>query len=359
MLLALAVVALWLVASEGCAQGKKRKKPAVPAGDDKGGPLEAGHNTGAVKGVFALSTGTNPIAKEVMTNPDLTGVSLRAGWSDVEPEETRFVWHFDADIEQARKAGKQVMLRVSPGARSPQWVYTAGAKPFVFQEANPHKKTQGETMQTPIPWDPVFLKKWTAFIKAMGRKYADNPTVVLIQMVGPNKHGGEMHLPKTAADKQNWDKAGYSKDKLVGAYKVVIDAYDEAFPQKPLALDVAIPVYQDGAAEEILAYAQRKLGKRFCVQHNALAAKTSEDANKVHQLVRSYDGKATVGYQLLCSATGKSQFTGGGTRFGGSLREAFAIGLRGGGSYFEIYTADLDDAECARHIHELAVALGK
>jgi hypothetical protein len=214
-------------------------------------------------------------------------------------------------------------------------------------------------MQMPIPWDPVFLKKWTALIKAFGRKYADDPTVVMIQMAGPNKHGGEMHLPCTDADKQTWNQVGYSKDKLVNAYKVVIDAYDEAFPKKPLALDVSQMVYQDGALEEIVAYASRKLGKRFCIQHNALSAKTKEDSFKTHLLVRSYQGKATVGYQLLCSATGKNQFTGGGTRFGGTLKEGFAIGLRGGATYFEIYTADLQDPTAARHIHELAVALGK
>jgi hypothetical protein len=357
----LALGGLLVLASEGQAQLRRKppKKPPVPTpAPDTGGPLSADGNTGVVRGVFAMSVMSKPIPDAVLANPDITGVSLRVYWSDVEPVEGRYVWTFDNEIARAQKAGKQVMIRVSAGTHTPEWVYAAGVKTYEFVEHNAHMKEAGAKKVMPIPWDPIFLKKWTGFIQEMGRKYADNRSVVLVQMAGPNKAGGEILLPKSDVDKANWPRAGYTKERYVGAYKVVIDAYDTAFPKTPLALDACGPLYEDGAQEAIIEYAHEKIGKRFCVQHNGLAAKTKETW-KVHEMVASYKGKATVGFQLLCPATAKNQFTEMGARFGGTLKQGFAIGLRGGATYFEVFIPDLEDATGARHTHELAAALGK
>jgi hypothetical protein len=345
-LLVSAIAALaWSVTAMAQNKGQAPASGRTPSADIRG-----------VHGLFALSTGTQPIAPGVWRQQNLAGVSLRGPWTEEEPEEKRFHWTFDGDVAQARQLGKQVILRVSP-AQPPAWVFRAGARAFTFTDANPHHKTRGDVQRMAIPWDPVFLAKWTAFIQAFGRRYDNESSVVLIQMAGANKHGGEMHLPSTKTDKENWKKAGYSKEKLVQSYRTIIDAYDQAFPNKLLALDVSPTVFKDGAVEEIAAYASSKLGRRFCIQHNALAAKTNEQGAPMHQLVRSFEGRATLGYQLLCSATGKGAFTEDGKRFGGTLKSAFDIGLRGGASYFEIYTADLENAATARDIHEAALAL--
>jgi hypothetical protein len=347
-LLIVTLVILLANSSSATAQGKRNTLP----------PGRVAGESGEVRGLFGLSTGTKPISPQVLASPDLVGVSLRGKWPEEQPQENQLTWTFDADIARARQAGKQVILRVSP-ALPPEWVFRAGARAFLFKDANPHHATKGDTHKMAIPWDPVFLEKWTSFIKQMGRKYANDPAVVLIQMAGANKSGGEMHLPSTKADKENWQNVGYTREKLVHSYKVIINAYDEAFPNKPLALDVSETAFKDGAVQEIAAYASQKLGKRFCIQHNALAAKTNEQANNIHKLVRSFQGNATVGFQLLCSVSGKGSFTEDGKRFGGPLKVAFDLGLRSGASYFEIYTVDLEDPPAARDLHAAALALAR
>jgi hypothetical protein len=311
-----------------------------------------GEPPGAVRGVYALWD-DKPLPGYVLNSPDLAGVSLRGHWSEMEPKEGEFSWAFAANIAAARQAGKKVMLRVSPGEDTPAWVYEAGATSFWFKNATRFAATAGRDLQIPIPWDSIFVEKWTAFVAALGKKYGKDETIVLVHMAGPTQSSSEMHLPKTEIDKKNWDKAGYSKDKLIGAWKSAIDAYASAFPDKRLALNVAMPIHDDGVALEVLAYASRKLGRRLCVQHNALSDHTNQRF-KPQQWVGSYRDKATLGYQLLCPVTPRGKFNDEGRRFGGPLKPAFQLGLQSGASYFEIYPIDLKNEGAAPDIRNLA-----
>jgi hypothetical protein len=162
-----------------------------------------------------------------------------------------------------------------------------------------------------------------------------------------------MHLPKTEMDKKNWDKVGYTKAKLVGAWKAAIDTYADAFPDKPLALNVAVPIHDDGVVADVLAYASRRLGRRLCVQHNALSDHTNERF-KPQQWVGSYRDKAGVGFQLLCPVTPRGKFNDEGRRFGGPLKPALELGLQSGASYFEIYPIDLKNDAAAHDLRDLA-----
>jgi hypothetical protein len=295
------------------------------------------------RGIFALSAGTKPLPDSVLADASVTGVSLRAAWAEIEPRERELVWVFDREIERAARVGKKVMLRVTAGSNSPDWVYAAGAEKFEFTEANAFRKQQGESLRTPIPWDPVFLAKWRRFVKAFGERYSANGAVVLVHMAGPSKSSAEMHLPRTPADKEHWGRIGYTKGKLVGAWQSVVDAYAEAFPDRFLALNVATPLYDDGVVEDVLAYALGRLGPRLAVQHNALSAKTRREWI-THARVAAYRDRALVGFQLLSPVTPHGRFNDGGRRFGGTMTEAMQIGLDAGARYIEIYPADLKDA---------------
>jgi hypothetical protein len=345
-------VATFLVLGSAATGALAIRHCAAPA------PDPAGTAPPSVCGLFALSNSTRPLPAWVHTHADLTGVSLRAGWRQLQPEEDEFQPVFDQEIARAHEAGKQVSLSVDPGDDTPEWVYTAGAHPFVFQEDNPFRRQHGQTVQVPVPWDAVFLQKWTAFIQALGTQYAGNETVVLVHMVGATRSGGEMHLPRSKEARAAWARLGYTPDKLVAAWKPIIDAYATAFPTQALALDVAIPITDDGAADRIVAYAFEKLGGRLHVQHNALSARTVPTW-KVQRLVRAYQGKATIGFQLLCPVTPRGRFNDEGRRFGGPLAEAFRIGQEAGASYYEIYPIDLDNKELAQVLHEIAEQLRK
>ena len=314
---------------------------------------------GAVRGVYALSNKTQPLADWVINRPDIDGISLRASWSDVQRLEDEPVWLFDAQIARAVRAGKKVILCVWSGFRTPDWVYQAGAQPFTYVESIRFQATHDETQRIPIPWDAVFLSKWTGFIKMLGRKYNGNSAVALVHLAGPAHLGPEMHLPDKPADRRHWAEVGYTPAKLVHAWKVIIDAYAEAFPNKLLAINVSQPIYyNDRVVENVLAYAHAKLGLRLALQQDALSAKVRAEF-RPHQWVCSYRGKALLGFQLLCPVTPRGKFNDEGRRLGGTLGEAFDIGLKAGGSYFEIYPIDLKEAAAAKDIHDLALALRK
>jgi hypothetical protein len=305
------------------------------------------------RGIFALSQGREALPDWVLADPVVTGVSLRVGWSDVEAREGTYTWPFDAEIERAVKAGKTVMLRVTPDYRTPAWVYGAGAAKFEFVDASRHHAAQGTSLTIPVPWDPVFLARWKQFVRTMGGRYASNETVVLVHLTGPSGAGAEMHLPKRPEDKERWTRIGYSKSRLTGAWHEVVDAYAAAFATQSLALNVATPIWSDGVLEDVVAYGSRKLGHRFAVQHNALSAKMKRDW-PVHRLVASLKGRGTVGFQLLSPVTPRGRFNEEGQRFGGTMEQAMKTALDAGGTYVEIYPVDLKNPPAAQAIRHFA-----
>jgi len=178
-------------------------------------------------------------------------------------------------------------------------------------------------------------------------------TVVLVQMAGLDITGGEMHMTRSDRDIEAWKKAGYTKDKLIGAWKSIIDTYADAFPNKYLALDVSKAIDNDGAVDAVLAYAKKRLGSRLCVQHNALSAKTISDKHP-NDWVRSYKGKTIIGFQQLCPRTPRGAFNDEGRRFGGPLDRALQIGLDSGMIYLEVYPPDVANDSLRETLQEYA-----
>lgn len=306
-------------------------------------------------GYFVLQddNGPYPIPDWAYADPLVHGVSLRGGWGQLEPQEGQFNWFFDQDIQRARQSGKQVILRVYTayrGKRMADWVYSAGAERFEFAEG-------GTQISMPVPWDPVLLKKWTNLVRVLGKKYDSEPSVVLVQMAGLDYTGGEMHLPKSPADKANWRRVGYTPDKLAAAWTSVIDAYSAAFPHKKLCLNVSTPIDLDGVVEQVMNYAMNKLGERFCIQHNALSAKTVEDGAP-HKWVLAAKGKATIGFQQVCPATPNGKFNDDGRRYGGTLEQSLEIGRRAGMNYIEMYKPDIQNPEFRPVLEQFVRAAG-
>ena len=307
-----------------------------------------GEERSAPRGLFALSTNIQPISDTLYASP-VQGLSLRGGWRDFEPSEGHFVWHFDRELEKAKRASKTVMLRVAADYRTPDWVWEAGAQRFRLNEKSPMTRTQGQAVTFPVPWDPVFLAKWKRFIAALGERYSGDPAVVLVHMTTASRYGSEMNLALAQPDKERWRELGYSKARFVDAWHTIIDAYAGAFPQTYLAINVAMPLFDDGAVEDVLAYGIGRLGKRFTVQHNALHA-TTRTTKTPHRWVAGVKGRATIGFQFLEAASAQR-------RFGGTMAEAVKIALASGASYLEIYPADLSDPESASALEEAAKRL--
>jgi len=286
-----------------------------------------------ISGVYVLGSEGHSLAalEPYLKNPSIDGFSLRAGWKDIEPQEGTYDWSlFDPLIAEAARQSKKIMLRVLPGVKTPEWVYAAGAARFDFTDVNPYHPTAGETLAIPVPWDPVYLKKWLHFVAAFGAKYSGQPAVTIVAITGPSA-GGEMHL----VDKDNaerWHAAGYSDATLADTWKQVIGAFAAAFPRQHLAVAIAKPVNFDDPREAVERVVRACAEAGCGIQGNWLAAKTRPQ-NPLYRRVAAHSAISPVGFQMLSAA--------GISRFGGDLRAAVDLALRARACYLEIYPADL------------------
>jgi hypothetical protein len=283
-----------------------------------------------------------PFPDPVLKDPLLSGVSLRARWDSVEPEDGKFDWsYFDAEVARAKAAGKTVLLRVITnfkGKGIPAWLYKAGAQRFSFRDGDAYQAQAGQ-LEIPVPWDPVFLSRWKRLIRNMGEHFNSEKAVVLIQMAGPDFTGGEMHLPKTPADKKHWSAIGYTKNRLANSWNQIVDTFAEAFPDKFVALNVSMPIYQDGVVYDVIEHARARLGPRFAIQHNSLCAKIVPGSYP-HKWVSDQRGRALIGFMQLVPVTPLGAWNGNGSRWGGTLERGLQIGLDTDMKYLEVYPAD-------------------
>jgi hypothetical protein len=188
------------------------------------------------RGVFSLSN-TDRIANEtVLNNPDVTGVSIRHGWASLEPSEGVFDWTFlDSEVARAAAAGKRVLLRIGTMATRPAWVTTAvqnaGGTFFTFLD-------NGELTTIPVFWDPTFLAKKKAMIRALGAHFTNNPAVTVVVASFANCCSEDWGVPHTQHDVARWLAVGYTSEKMLEAGRTIIDATMEAFPNQYVTLAV-------------------------------------------------------------------------------------------------------------------------
>ena len=285
-------------------------------------------------GVYVLNCEGRPLPylSSFLNNPNLDGFSLRAGWEQVEPSEGNYNWSmFDPVVDYAHQYGKKVMLRVIAGARTPEWVYDAGAFPYVFIDNDPWRSTYGEELTVPIPWDPIYQEKWANLVAVMGQRYADHPAVKIVAITGPG-HGGEMHL----GDKGNqaaWTAMGYTNAVMTQAWIDATDVYREAFPHQHLSIGIAHPVAFGQPAQVVAGVAAYAADVGVGLQGNWLSAKLNPQFD-LYQFVAAHSQFTPVGFQELCSAQRPA--------FGGSMGRAMELAYAANSCYIEFYAGDID-----------------
>jgi hypothetical protein len=271
-----------------------------------------------------------------LNNSLIYGISWRFRWNTIEPKEELYNWELiDRAVEITTKAGKKVMLRIVAGRNTPEWVYRAGARPFDFKNTDlAYPANHKPDMRMPIPWDEIYLERWERFIKAFGKRYNGNPNIYSIQMSGGG-HIGEMNLPK-AHDK--WQQAGYSDEKLISAWKRIIDAYQKAFPNTPTNLNINEPLgkKRSNVLEPVVAYVLSKYPNKVYLQQDGLRADMPKD-NHIRLIIREASKRTIVGYQMLWGKGALDRQTG-------DRMMAFRNAIEDNVSYVEVYTSDVRDA---------------
>lgn len=269
-------------------------------------------------GLYGLLSGgvcpSNRSVKQFLEAEALAGISVRVVWNTIQPQEGMFDWSYTDDMIQrvqrfnsSNNTNKKVMLRILTGINTPAWVYTAGAQPFTFCNppisgltCNQDSCSSGECQfQIPVPWDTVYQAKLQDLITAYGQKYNDNSLVFLVHVSGPSTKSAEMILPKTAADKQEWDQIGYTPELLTGAFNQVIDYYNDSFPNKPWSVNLGVPIFTDGVVGDVASYCASTYPWQCGMQVNCWNANSHNTYPPVAALIDNVDGLTHGGVQSL------------------------------------------------------------
>ncbi len=289
------------------------------------------------------------VLEPVATLPFVDGVLVRIGWDLVAatPDPGAWDWsRIDDQLARAAQFDVDIALAVVIGRHAPDWLASAGAAYVDFE-------FMGETFSIPAAWDPVFLAHWSSFIAALGERYDGHPRIRIVHMTNASANGFEMQLQGAERD---WAAAGYTPEAYASSWMTVVDAFDAAFPNTPLDVEVHPVFNEDAVAQQVVQHAQNVIGPRFGVfaawwtQHNA------QDV---------YPGM----YQLLAGAAcdtfgtvqvARSETVHGPAIFGdGGLAGALDLALAANVGYAEVWNADLLNPELQPMLAEKAMRLNE
>ncbi len=188
------------------------------------------------RGVFSLFGAGQKANDLALDNPNVTGITLRQNWAELEPTEGNFDWTFlDGEVARAAAAGKPVLLRINTQSGKPTWVTeaieAAGGIFFTFED-------DGTAVTIPVFWDPTFLARKTAMIRALGSHFSGNSTVAIVAASFANAVSEDWNVPHTAPEILDWLAAGYTSEKLLDAGRQIIDTTMEAFPDQLVTLAI-------------------------------------------------------------------------------------------------------------------------
>jgi hypothetical protein len=253
-------------------------------------------------------------------NPNIAGLTFRTSWEDIEPTQGHFVWDkLDTTLDKAEKSGKWVELVLIPGFATPAWALQGVQTASLSVIYGPGK---GQNLVLPLPWDQTYLDRWFAFLKAVSARYQNRPSFIKIAADGPTSVTAEMSLPNAPADLCTWVQVGYTSEKLIGAWKQVFAQYARIFPRQYFSVALYPPLPIVGATRcrggnpagidhgesqrvtaVIIAAGADNYPKYFVVQENGMtAAKDNTAISGAYEVVKSYEGKIVIGYQLVTSA---------------------------------------------------------
>ncbi|MBO7684928.1 MAG: beta-galactosidase [Kiritimatiellae bacterium] len=134
--------------------------------------------------------------------PGTSTVYFRFLWSEIEPEEGQFRWDMIDRVAQNWIAkGKKIAFRIiccnHTANACPDYVRAAGAKGIWFRYANHGAGKDFPERWEPVYDDPVFLEKYSAFLKAFADRYDGDPNVAFVD-VGSFGMYGEGHTGSTS-----------------------------------------------------------------------------------------------------------------------------------------------------------------
>jgi hypothetical protein len=276
-------------------------------------------------GYFVMqAVGSQNIKDVKLMSPVWTGIVIRERWSDLSPAPGIYDWTFlDQQVGRARRLGKRYILAIYTGNNAPQWL---GTPLYKF---------------APYPWDQTMLEAHGHMVAELGRRYANDPSLVGVELSGPTR-GPDGSLEMMLADGLT-RQPGYSPLRMIASWVQCVDQYAAAFPACALISDGGVaPGGRDASiTQAVFDYLYGQYGAQANVSHCALKANTSETA--VHHTIvvnMGYRG-CRVGFEMIGpSRAGVDGENGPVSRFGGTFSQAIAIAGRARASWLKVYQGD-------------------
>ena len=314
---------------------------------------------GAMYTQYTKQNGTQwYINSSVLSNPNVDGVALKVAWNATETADGVYAWGpLDSMIAQAAGAGKTVTLDVVAGYQTPSFVFAEGAQAFSYVWSYAWGPGVCSVVTIPVPWDPIYLQKWTAFVQAFGARYANDPKVTGVKISGVNSNDEETALPYSVNapissggasctsynDVANWQAAGYTRTLIESAWQQSAAAFKSAFPNQVLVATLQMggfpPIDNNGniftpgkysagqdsqVSLDITAYGYSVYGAQFALQNDGLMSSGGAWSTET-----SYANEITTGYQTFSA-------------LGSGLPAALKLATGAHAEYFELYLSDLN-----------------
>lgn len=320
-------------------------------------------------GVYALIQNLKSIPSSVLSNSNVDGVALYLAWYNVEQKgDNVYKWSYlDNQIAAARNAGKKVSLSIMAGTWTPDWVYGKGAQSFTYVD-----KKSSTQHKIPVPWDTVYLKYFTEFLKAVGARYGNNPAISDIKITGVNPNTQETALPRstgqkvtsngqtwyTTNDVQHWMSIGYTTTKVENAWLRIADVMYQYFPGKSITgifypgsfppIDangqrIANQSGNDALIYDMVAKAEAKYGSRFVLQNDGMSSTWMWPA------LTNQPSNVRTGAQMVWSVTDDPSGRMNGHHPGYDpatvLKDTVNDALAGGLDFLEFYLNDIQNPD--------------
>src|ERR1039457_692202 len=215
---------------------------------------------------------------QALNNPFVSGVAVQINWRDIEPVQGKPDWSkLDALFAAAISSQKWVQLDIIPGFFSPEWAL-AGAKTDLFLV--PYGPDHGTVAKLPMPWDPVYLDRWFAFVKQLSERYGKSSAFRMIAAAGPTSVSEEMTLPSNSPPAvKKWLSDGYTPAKYLGAWEEAFHLYADSFPNQYVSLAApGLPILERGesgrparlrAKQDIVERAVKVFGRRLAIDRKS------------------------------------------------------------------------------------------
>lgn len=333
-------------------------------------------------GVYVVTPLNKALPESIVALPSIDGIAIRVGWRELQPtaQPPNFAI-VDQQVAAARRHNKKVSLSFEAAIETPDWVFDLGARPYWF--VLDEESHICERRRLPLPWDPVYLDSLKQFVRSASQRYNRSDILAHVKVTGLGGRRQSTALPhrgvRTLSDGRktcqttdeivDWQNVGYSRTRIVQAWKEHLELFTQSFTSHRLAvvidaqglpqLDdkgqfISAAQYDPEVVPELIKLAITGRESRILVQSNELTNASS------YPFPIRFGEDILLGYQLRWAVSSDKEFKmNGGTEegsvaiFDSTIRRA--VSTRG--RYVEVQGADAADPQLAASLAGARVLL--